>query len=146
METSNGELSLLAPSARWEVFAPFPQIVLLNDDELKIYDPDLEQLTIRKITGSWADVPLAILLNHDLLQDHFQVTEEGEGIYLLSPTAFETLFTQMRLTFLAGRVQSLWIVDHATQVTEIIFEQQNQVVQSEFFELVLPPGTEIVRG
>ena len=148
LETSDGELSLLAPNARWEVFAPFPQIVLLNDKELKIYDPDLEQLTVRQIAGSRADIPLAILLNHELLEDHFQVFEEKKGVYAVTPTAFETLFTKMRLTFNAGRIQMIWIVDHSLQVTEINFEQraQDQVVQSEFFELVLPPGTEIVRG
>ena len=53
LETSSGSLSISKPSARWEVVQPYPQVILLNDKDLKIYDPDLEQVTERDLSDSW---------------------------------------------------------------------------------------------
>ena len=72
LETSSGSLSISKPSARWEVIQPYPQIIVLNDKDLQIYDPDLEQVTERDLSDGWEEVPLALLLGSGTeIGEHF---------------------------------------------------------------------------
>lgn len=148
LETSHGALAIQSPSARWDVFAPFPQTIVIADGELQIFDPDLEQLTVRSISGSWADVPLALLVNGSSLAAHFAVAEISPDVFQLKPHAYESLFRDLQIEFAQDRLVSIQIVDQVDQLTVIRFAPQSpdQVIQSGHFELELPPGTEVVKG
>lgn len=148
IESSEGELAVQRPKARWEIKTPFPQTVLLLDDELQIYDPDLEQVTKRALADNWADVPLAMLVNGGSVGDYFQVVEYEPGLFSLHPHADDSLLEEIRLEWRDERLLSLQIYDQTGQLTFIQFEHQSvrQMIQSGYFDLVLPPGTEVVRG
>ena len=51
VESSTGSMALAKPKLRWQVNAPFPQIIIVSPGRVEIYDPDLSQLTIQE-TGS----------------------------------------------------------------------------------------------
>jgi outer membrane lipoprotein carrier protein len=153
IEQANGTLHLAKPRFRWEVQAPFPQIILANGDQIQIYDPDLEQVTERQIDGSLDQAPLALLTRSDLMLDqHFAVQliseEQGTAHFVLQPLADDALFSSLEMIFQQDRLSTLVISDHAGQQTLIRFAdyQSRQVIQSSVFELVFPPGTDFVRG
>ncbi|OUW01010.1 MAG: hypothetical protein CBD16_06010 [Betaproteobacteria bacterium TMED156] len=46
---------------RWEVKKPYPQLQLLRGKEFLLYDPELEQVTVREIDASFQDSPAGLL-------------------------------------------------------------------------------------
>ena len=153
VEETRGTLYLAKPRFRWEVETPFPQIILADRDEIEIYDPDLEQVTQRALSGAVHEAPLALLTQEDLvLDEHFEVyaaTPEADVIrYRLRPRSTDALFETLELTFSGAALSAMVISDHSGQQTLISFDeyQAQQVIQSSVFELDYPPGTDFVRG
>ena len=152
LETSSGSLSISKPSARWEVVQPYPQVILLNDKDLKIYDPDLEQVTERDLSDSWEEVPLALLLGSGAeIDEHFNVSREVSDDlteYRLTPRADDALFESVMILVQDDQISQLSIRDQGEQETVILFRNYKPgvVLESKVFELDLPPGTDVIRG
>ena len=153
LEQSTGYVLLDRPNFKWVVDDPYPQVIVTEGDSLKVYDPDLEQLTIRPLTDALTDTPISLLTNTEVdLAEQFKVIrlpleEEGIDSYVVSPKGEETLFAEIRLTFSAAGLDSLGIVDHLGQYTEIRFQvDPDRVIQSADFELDVPPETDVIGG
>jgi len=152
IEEANGTLHLAKPRFRWQIEAPFAQIILADGDHIQVYDPDLEQVTERDIDGALDQAPLALLTQQALaLRDHFVVERYDSGQrdrYVLQPVSDDALFQRLEIEFAGERLDTLAIYDHAGQQTRIRFTDyaSAQVIQSSTFELEYPPGTDFVRG
>ena len=149
LEVTRGNLVLSRPNVRWDVFEPFPQTIVLADGLLRIFDPDLEQVTERQVGDDWAQVPLALLSRQRLdISAYFHIEQLAHGTFRLQPLAAEALLEYLVLTFADAGLAQLRVVDHAGQVTQILFSDvvTGQVIESEVFQLKLPPEVEIVRG
>lgn len=153
VEEASGTLHLAKPKFRWQVEAPFAQIILADGDQVQIYDPDLEQVTERNIDGAIDQAPLALLTQSELaLESHFLVDgfviDNAHHRYILRPTSSDALFERLELVFNREQLHTLAIYDHAGQQTLIRFTDYKaaQVIQSSTFELEYPPGTDFVRG
>ena len=153
VEASSGRLHLLKPNFRWDVDEPFPQTILARGEAVEIYDPDLEQVTERRIGDALDRTPLALLTSESLeLGEHFRVEDapsaDAMERYVLYPVADDALFERIELVFDEARLAALVIIDHAGQQTLIRFSEypSQQVIQSDVFELEYPPGTDFVRG
>ncbi len=150
VEETQGTLYLAKPRFRWEVLAPYPQVILANGDYIEVYDPDLEQVTQKDIAGAVDQAPLALLTQSELtLADHFVVEslalENAKRRFILSPTSQEALFERLEMVFNGADLDSLQIFDHSGQQTYIRFSNY-QSAQSSLFELEYPSGTDFVRG
>ena len=153
LETSEGSLHLDKPKFRWEVLAPFPQVIVADGTQLQIYDPDLEQLTVQSLSGANRfDVPLSILIQAELALDGlFDVTYSGDTSkerFRLIPLDQESLFAALDFVFQDGYLHAFTILDHSGQQAEVMLVtyQSGLVLQSELFELEVPEGTDIVEG
>lgn len=153
IEQSTGYVLLERPNFKWVVDDPYPQVIVTEGDTLKVYDPDLEQLTIRPLAEAITDTPISLLTSTEIdLGEKFQVIrlpieEEGVDSYVISPRGEESLFAEIRLTFSSLGLDSLGIVDHLGQYTEIRFEvDPDRVIQSADFELDVPPETDVIGG
>lgn len=154
VEASSGSLYLAKPDFRWEVAEPFPQIIIARGDQLQIYDPDLEQLTIRTLTSSahLEDTPLTLLTReHRQLADSFRIdVNYGAGLahFALEPLAADALFATLEMVFAEDVLQSLIITDHTGQQSVIRLQtfKSDQHIDAGMFKLELPAGIDIVRG
>lgn len=152
LERSTGQLVLSRPCFKWVVNHPYPQVIVTDGAELKVYDPDLEQLIIRPLDEALADTPVSILTRSEVvLGDDFQVVEtsaEGDREFVLTPNATDTLYAEIRLQFADDSLVALGIVDHLGQVTEILFTPAagSATIRSADFHLTVPPGTDVVQG
>lgn len=153
LEQSTGYVLLDRPNFKWVVDAPYPQIIVTEGDRLKVYDPDLEQLTVRPLADALTDTPISLLtrsevdLNDEFLVVRLPVDEAQVDSYIVSPRGEDSLFAEIRLTFSNVGLDSLGIVDHLGQYTEIRFEvDPNRVIQSADFVLEVPPGTDVIGG
>ena len=75
LEESQGSIALAKPNLRWQVDTPFPQVILVKQNELQIYDEDLAQLTIRDLADTVSETPADVLMQPErLLSAHYRVT------------------------------------------------------------------------
>lgn len=155
LEESTGHFALARPNFRWQVETPFPQIILLTDQQLQIYDADLRQLTIRDLDIRNDALPARFLMQPKrLLDGNHTVTQlvSPEGAksvtYRLSPNDSASLFQRLEFTFTAKKLASLVIVDWQNQQTQITFNnlQSNFALPPDLFRLTIPEGTDIIRG
>jgi len=155
LEASTGRVLLQRPAFKWVVNDPYPQVIVTQDERLLLYDPDLEQVTIRPLNEALHDTPVSLLTRDDVaLDDDFQIVRiadpQGES-YLIDPRATDSLYRQIQLHFApmgssALTLSGLDILDQLGQRTEIRFEPDSDVtaIDASEFQLELPPGTDVI--
>ncbi|MEM7080341.1 MAG: outer membrane lipoprotein chaperone LolA [Pseudomonadota bacterium] len=153
LEEASGQLWLSRPHFRWEVTSPYLQTIVADAVQVRIYDPDLEQVTEKELSDSVESTPLTLLTQPDLdLAAEYRVVSRDIGEasvqYILYPKSSESLFAAIEIMFEAEALYALAIRDHTGQQTVITFSQfrAQQVIQSERFELELPADVDIFRG
>ena len=152
LEESSGSLALQRPKFRWQVETPFAQLIIADGAEMQIYDPDLAQLSLHDIDKNLGPTPLTILLGDtETLATEFTVSRSTDGAmqrFVLRPRAQSALFIQVELIFQGRLLERLAIWDSAGQLTRIQFSemQLTQGIEVERFELILPEGTDVIRG
>ncbi|NKB97805.1 MAG: outer membrane lipoprotein chaperone LolA [Pseudomonadales bacterium] len=153
VEVSSGTVAIQKPRARWETTSPYPQVLLLNDKALEVYDPDLEQVTQRDISEGWEQVPLALLIGDagDIGQ-HFTIErelyEEDLAVFTLTPNSPNAVFEFVELTIQKNKLTRITIRDQGAQETVVSLRnyQSDVVLESDLFKLDLPPHTDVIRG
>lgn len=128
-QQSRGKMSLERPGKfRWEVIAPIPQTIIANGAKLWVYDPDLEQVTIRSLKQSAGDTPALLLSNVDntLMQAYNIKPAEQKSdsrFFTLIPKSADSVFASIKLVFLKNQMQEMRLEDHLGHITSIKFQQ-----------------------
>lgn len=150
---SSGSLALARPSAfRWETELPYPQTVVTQSESVWVYDPDLEQVTVRPLAEAMADTPAGLLTGDaDKLSESFRVSRVSEGAteeFLLRPIAEDSLYNALLLRFVDGVLSALEVTDHLGQMTQVEFSavEVRDSLPAATFELELPADTDIIGG
>ena len=152
LEESQGSVALAKPNLRWQVDTPFPQVILVKQDELQIYDEDLAQLTIRDLSAAVSETPADVLMQPErLLSGDYTVTldrVEAREVYRLFSDASSALFQRLDIVFAEDTLESLTILDWQSQQTQILFVDVEILSElpASLFELSLPQDTDVVRG
>ena len=147
IEESTGWVRLQSPNFRWEVTEPHAQVLVATQDELRVYDPDLEQMTVRPLTDVLRDTPLALLTQGTVvLGEGYDVEQFDNDRFRVRARSSDALFDELELIFgKPGGLLGLGIRDHLGQRTSIRFHrfQDASVIQSADFQLDVPPGTDV---
>ena len=78
-KTSTGTLALEAPREfRWDTTAPYQQTIVADGGRVWMYDPELEQVTVRKQSTEEAHSPLTVLTDLKQLDKEFKTSERGQ--------------------------------------------------------------------
>ena len=155
LEISTGRMTLSRPGRlRWEIAAPWPQLVLANGVSLWVHEPDLEQVTVRPLAGALEGTPAMLLLEAPgSLVAHFGVVDEGDGHFRLLPLDERSLYGELHLTFYvedaAGAARApreLVIVDHMQRTTHVHFTNATttSMPSAALFEFEVPLGTDVI--
>ncbi|MAR92803.1 MAG: outer membrane lipoprotein chaperone LolA [Pseudomonadota bacterium] len=154
LQNVTGTLWIQRPGQfRWDTNDPFPQQIVSDGKELRIYDPDLEQATIKKLDQQVGNTP-ALLLSGDpsKISERFNVSayhfdKTGEWRFDLRPKDEETMFALLRVHFYEKRLRDMYLEDNLGQTTRIEFKpvQVNQPIPDSRFELELPEGVDVIR-
>ncbi|WP_298635217.1 outer membrane lipoprotein chaperone LolA [uncultured Umboniibacter sp.] len=147
MTTSSGSADLASGQRlRWETLSPWPQLLIVNDSSVWLYDPDLEQASYRTIDSS-SPVNPALLFNADVeaIAEVFEITELAHG-YKFTPLS-TSQFSVIELVQDGDLIAGLNYVDLIGQRTEVVFFQHNfSVPEDQMFEFTPPEGVEVVTG
>src|SRR5205085_330907 len=75
LNQTSGRMALQRPGKfRWETIQPNRQLIVTNGQKVWIYDPDLEQVTIRYLSKEAGETPALLLSNtNSTLANDFQV-------------------------------------------------------------------------
>lgn len=151
LQEAHGEMWLARPGLlRWEVAAPYAQTVVSDGEDVYLYDPDLEQVTVQAVDERVTHTP-ALLLSGDIddLTASYDVYHEnsGEDVFTLVPSTADTLFEELNLMFEGDRLTQLWMTDSTGQRTAIMFSdvRQNADIPDERFAFTIPDGVDVIR-
>ncbi len=153
-EDSSGRVSLSAPRQfRWEYVKPNPQLIVADGDHVWIYDPDLEQVTVKNQNAEEQQSALTVLIDPGELDRSYNLadggTQDGVKWVALTPkkVSEDSQFKQAKLGFdPQGGLQRMTIEDTLGQRTEISFSdwQRNPKFVKGLFTFKPPKGVDVV--
>ncbi|WP_078085003.1 outer membrane lipoprotein chaperone LolA [Microbulbifer mangrovi] len=149
LQKSSGNFSVQRPGKlRWQTGEPFPQLLVTNNKKLWLYDPDLEQVTVRPVDNRMKETP-ALLLGGKVedIRGSFSV-ESKKGAYYLTPKRASAPFKSMVIRFdNQGLPETMTVRDGMGQTTDIRFNglQANPRLSSHMFNFKPPKGTDVIR-
>ncbi len=151
-EVSSGNVKLSAPRQfRWQYVKPSPQLIVADGDHIWIYDPDLQQVTVRNQSNEEQSSPIAVLIDPTELDRQYKVSEGGrihglDWLVLLPRKGEDAPFQRARLGFGASGLVRMEMTDALGQLTVIGFSpwQRNPRFAANTFHFTPPPGADVV--
>lgn len=150
-DTSSGTLALKAPRQfRWQTTSPYEQLIVADGNRVWIYDPDLEQVSVRSQGAEEAHSPLSVLTDLSQLDHDFTATEAGnrEGLQWLKlvSKAKEPEFAFAELGFDKTNLLQMRFEDSLGNTTEIRFSnwQRDPKLATDAFAFTPPAGVDVV--
>nr|WP_298412712.1 outer membrane lipoprotein chaperone LolA [uncultured Halomonas sp.] len=152
LQSAEGTMLLSRPGKfRWEVDAPYKQVVVSDGEEIYLYDPDLAQVTVQPLDTRVTHTPALLLSGSaDALADDYEVSRQQQGAtetFSLIPKSPDTLFEQLKLVFHSETLRGLRMNDSTGQQTAISFQnpQYNQTIDPSTFEFEIPEDVDVIR-
>lgn len=130
----------------WEVSEPFEQFILVTDDTRRVYDPDLEQLTISTFDiESQTSFANLILTSSTEILEKFEIEFE-DNQYTLLPLEQGQDFVRLKINFEDEVLKTIEILDHFNTVNQFKFTdvKTNEPIGSDEFELEVSEDTEVI--
>ncbi|MBS0571304.1 MAG: outer membrane lipoprotein chaperone LolA [Proteobacteria bacterium] len=148
---SSGTLALRAPRLfRWDVATPYKQLIVADGENVWVYDPDLEQVTVRPQGTEEAHSPLTVLTDLSQLDRDFSTSEQGSHDGLtwlrLKSRDKEPQFAWCDLGFNAIGLARMDFEDSLGNRTTIAFShwQRNPKLPEGTFHFVPPKGVDVI--
>jgi outer membrane lipoprotein carrier protein len=160
LQTSVGLIQLAKPGhIYWVAEPPFEQTVVADGTRIWIYDPDLEQVTVKTLHRQLDNSPAALLVgDSDRLLEEFKVCvfpgadslkrqkPKSDRIRIqLRPLATDAVYTRIELVFADKTPRSIIMTDSLGQHTEIRFNdvELNEPIDPGLFRFIPPPGVDV---
>ncbi|RRN55365.1 outer membrane lipoprotein chaperone LolA [Pseudoxanthomonas sp. SGNA-20] len=152
-ERSSGMVAVSAPRLfRWEYQKPFEQLIVADGQKVWMYEPDLQQATVKPQGEEERNSPLVALFEPSRLERQFDVSEEAvpsEGLEWLTLTPkvdTEASFQMARLGFGPQGLARMQVVDLVGQKTELRFSgwKRNPSFAAGTFRFTPAKGVDVV--
>jgi outer membrane lipoprotein carrier protein len=148
---SSGTMQFSRPGKfRWEYTKPFPQLIVGDGKKLWIWDGDLEQVTVKKLSESLGSSPAALLAGSNEIERSFTLIDGGntDGLDWLQaqPKDRDTTFESIRMGFGDAGLQVMELVDSFGQKTLIRFAkvEKNPKLAADLFKFTPPKNADVV--
>ncbi|MFV9924983.1 MAG: outer membrane lipoprotein chaperone LolA [Francisella endosymbiont of Hyalomma scupense] len=146
---SKGKMSLKKPQYfKWVTTSPNNQEIVSNGTKLWIYDGDLDQIIIKKVSNDIAQFPYLILLskNTSNINKLFTVKEQGNTSYILKPKN-DQMIDSIKIKFTPNnQLKYLEISTSLNQFTKIEFTdvRTDVDISDTSFDFKVPEDTDII--
>jgi outer membrane lipoprotein carrier protein len=151
-ESASGTFAFSRPGRfRWDVTAPYEQLIVTDGERLHFYDKDLRQVTVRKVGDAISATPAAILFGSNDLDANFVLKEAGgaDGLEWLeaTPRSRESGFDRIRIGLRAGLPEAMEVRDAFGQITRFQFRgiERNPALDPALFRFTAPKGVDVVQ-
>jgi len=150
-EESSGDFVFQRPGKfRWNYAKPYPQVLVGDGVKLWSYDPELAQVTVKRMGDALGGTPAAILAGDTDLNASFTLENGGEANGLIwavaTPKATDSSFARMKLGFDGTRLVGMEIRDNFGQITILKFTtfEANPAIDASVFHFTPPAGVDVV--
>jgi outer membrane lipoprotein carrier protein len=148
---SSGTMQFSRPGKfRWEYTKPYPQLIVGDGQKLWIWDSDLNQVTVKKLSDSLGSSPAALLAGSNEIERSFTLIDGGDkdGLDWLQaqPKDRDTTFESIRMGFGDAGLQIMELVDSFGQKTVIRFAkiEKNPKLGAAMFKFTPPKDADVV--
>ena len=137
----------------WHTDPPVEQTIVTSGDKVRVYDPDLRQITVYPLEDRIASTP-ALLLSGEVgdLAETFRIrreaTNEGER-FILEPRDKDTLFLELSMRFdEEGVLRGMQLHDSLDQRSDLRFRKVvlNESIRDDRFTLDAPDDVDVIRN
>ncbi len=153
IQRSYGKMAMQRPGKfRWEVSKPIPQLVIANGTRLWIYDPDLQQVTIRALKKEVGETPALLLSNvNTAVEQDFNVTEQKDAApgwrwFSLVPKHPDNMFESVQMGFQGNQIAEMQLKDNLGHTTRIQYQnpQFNTNLSASMFNFTPPKNVDVI--
>ena len=146
-----GTLALESPRQfRWQTEAPQKQLIVADGARVWIYDPELEQVSVRRQSAAEAHSPLTVLTDLSRLDKDFTVTEPGrhDGMewLRLTPNGDDPQFKHADIGMTGNEPRQMVFTDTLGGESRITFSdwKRNPDLPAGTFQFTPPAGVDVV--
>ena len=135
---------------RWQIDKPYSQLLVGDGEKIWMYDPDLRQVTVKKMDAALGSTPAALLVGGSTLEKNFTLRELGEreGMEWLeaTPKSPDSGFEKLQVGFVGDDLKAMELFDNFGQVTSLVFSnvQRNPSLPAANFRFVPPAGADVI--
>ena len=150
-QQSTGVMMFSRPGKfRWQIEKPYSQLLVGDGEKVWVYDPDLRQVTVKKVGNALGSTPAALLAGDNTLEKNFTLREAGEreGLEWLEamPKVADSGFDRIRLGFAGSDLKAMELADSFGQTTSLLFSrlERNPQLAPTCFRFSPPPGADVI--
>jgi outer membrane lipoprotein carrier protein len=149
-KVSQGVFEFQRPNRFRFVYAkPFEQIIVADGQKVWMYDPDLNQVSVRRLSQALGATPAALLAGGSLDQDFelaAQPPRDGLEWVQATPRQRDGTIQTMRVGFRGKELAALEVLDPFGQRSLLQFPEfkAHAVVPPEQFRFTPPPGADLI--
>lgn len=156
VEKSSGTLALKRPGKfRWDYAKPNAQVIVSDGARIWLYDPELEQVTIRSVDQTLSATPAMLLsgdsrAGQDRLRTNFEVNHveqrDGMTVINLSPKRPDSDFKLVQLALKGDQLVAMSLTDKLAQTTLLQFTKfkRNAPLSDSTFKFTAPKGVDVI--
>lgn len=151
VERASGTFAFARPGKfRWVYEKPHKQVLVGDGTKLWIHDPDLNQVTVKRIDKAISSTPAALLAGKDDITALFTLRDAGtaDGLAWVeaSPKAPDTGFERVRLGLSGKNLVAMELQDQLGGRTMLRFSdlKANVPVPPDTFKFTPPPGADVL--
>ena len=151
VEKASGTFAFQRPGKfRWVYDKPNKQVLVGDGTRLWIHDPDLNQVTVKKIGAAISSTPAALLAGKDDITALFTLRDAGtaDGLSWVeaTPRAQDTGFERVRLGLQGKTLAAMELHDQLGGRTLLRFTElkSNAPVTADSFKFTPPKGADVL--
>ena len=151
VETATGTFVFARPGKfRWAYEKPHKQLLVGDGAKLWIHDPDLNQVTVKRMDRAISSTPAALLAGRDDITALFTLRDGGSANGLnwveAAPKEKDTGFDRVRLGLQGKTLAAMGLFDQLGGRTMLRFSdlKANATVGADTFRFTPPPGADVM--
>lgn len=166
LDEQTGQIFFAPPGRlRWEAKEPYLQTLVADGETIHLYDPDLNQVTVRPWSDDAAQNPAAVFVSKQDLSSHFLIKKGAVGdsafgesaayegfataasqVFELTPLSPNSSITGLTIRFDLDTPVAMEILDTLGQRTKIEFSnaQLGTELDQALFMFSIPEGAEVI--
>lgn len=153
VKQSSGSVAIAKPGRfRWDYRKPYRQIIVADGTRLWVYDPGLEQVTVRPEPRALAAGPASLLAGSGSVEASFEVSDSGRSGGLewlrLVPTSADSDYREIRIGLgLNDEIRAMELDSKLGQTTRLDFTdvKRNVAIDPGRFRFKPPKGADVVQ-
>lgn len=151
VKSQSGQMWLSRPGKfRWSYDKPYKQLIVCDSHKIWVYDPDLQQVTVRSAKQALTGSPAALLTQRAALSDAFTLqnggSDNGLQVVRLIPKSKDSDYKSIELSLRKGVPVRMVFHDQLGDTIDVSFSnvRTNVPVAADTYRFKPPAGVTVV--